>query len=100
MLFFDWVLLLQDITNLGFIYHDSLLVANVEQRQKEILFQKIVELCESKYQYIININADQISGFDQTTMQLINDNTILILTDESVESKLLGIEVDLGRDIE
>lgn len=97
---FDWVLLLQDITNLGFIYHDSLLVANVEQRQKEILFQKIVELCESKYQYIININADQISGFDQTTMQLINDNTILILTDESVESKLLGIEVDLGRDIE
>lgn len=96
---FDWVLLLQNITNLGFIYHDSLLIANVEQRQKEMLFKKISELCGSQYQYIININADQIEGFDKTTMDLLNDKIILTITDESVESKLLGIEVDLGREI-
>ena len=97
---FDWVLLLQNITNLGFIYHDSLLIANVEQRQKEILFEQITELCGSKYQYIINVNADQIEGFGKGTQQIINNNTILTLTDEDVRSKLLGIEVDLGRDVD
>lgn len=97
---FDWVLLLQNVTNIGFIYHDSLLIANVEQRQKEILFTKISELCEDNYQYIININKDQIEGFDQSTIDKITDNVVLTITDESVESKLLGVEVDLGRGIE
>ena len=97
---FDWVLLLQNITNIGFIYHDSLLIANVEQRQKEILFTKIKELCGSNYQYIININKDQIEGFAQPIIDKINDDVVLTITDESVESKLLGVEVDLGREIE
>jgi len=97
---FDWVLLLQNVTNIGFIYHDSLLIANVEQRQKEILFTKISELCASNYQYIININKDQIEGFAQSTIDRINNDVVLTITDESVASKLLGIEVDLGREIE
>lgn len=97
---FDWVLLQQKITNLGFIYHDSLLVANVEQRQKEILFQIIKDLCGEQYQYIININADQMANFSTETTAFIQDNTILELTDDNTESKLLGIEVDLGREFE
>lgn len=95
---FDWVLLTQNITKQSFIYHDSLLLANVEKRQKEILFEIIGELCNNDKQYIININEDQIEGFRESTKKIVNDNIIMVLTDESVSSKLLGIEVDLGRD--
>ena len=97
---FDWVLMLQRITNLGFIYHDSLLIANVEQRQKEIVFEIVKELCEKGYQYIININADQVETFSEKMKRFIDNNTILVLTDDDVRSKLLGVEVDLGRNIE
>lgn len=95
---FDWVLLTQNITKQSFIYHDSLLLANVEKRQKEILFEIIDELCNNDKQYIININEDQIEGFKESTKKIVNDNIIMVLTDESVSSKLLGIEVDLGRE--
>lgn len=95
---FDWVLLTQNITKQSFIYHDSLLLANVEKRQKEILFEIISELCNNDKQYIININEDQIEGFNESTKKIVNDNIIMVLTDESVASKLLGIEVDLGRE--
>lgn len=97
---FDWVLMLQRITNLGFIYHDSLLIANVEQRQKEIVFEIVKELCEKGYQYIININADQVETFSEKMKRFIDNNTVLVLTDDDVRSKLLGVEVDLGRNIE
>ncbi|MBR1676002.1 MAG: DUF2326 domain-containing protein [Clostridia bacterium] len=97
---FDWVLILQKVTNIGFMFHDSLLIANVENRQKEILFELTNSLCKNEIQYIININQDQINGFNSNTKNLIEENTILTLTDENVSSKLLGIEVDLGRDVE
>lgn len=97
---FDWVVLNQNITKQSFIYHDSLLLANVERRQKEILFELISSLCGNEKQYIINVNEDQIDGFNDKTKQIVYDNTILVLTDESATSKLLGIEVDLGREIE
>lgn len=97
---FDWVLMLQNITNISFIYHDSLLIANVENRQKEILFNLVNDLCGNEYQYIININQDQISGFEDSSKKIIKDNTVLSLTDKDIQSKLLGIEVDLGREIE
>lgn len=90
---FDWVLLTQNITKQSFIYHDSLLLANVEKRQKEILFETINELCNNGKQY-----EDQIEGFNESTKRIVNDNIVMVLTDESVVSKLLGIEVDLGRD--
>lgn len=96
---FDWILLNSNIIKQGFMYHDSLLISNVEKRQKEVLFDLANKLCmENKKQYIININYDQILGFKEDTLQLINDNTILTLTDKSEKNKLLGIEVDLGTD--
>ncbi len=97
---FDWVLLMQQITKQGFLYHDSLLFANAETRQKEIIFQIICDLCGKDYQYIINVNEDQIQGFDFNTRAIIDNNTILILTDKDIQSKLLGIEVDLGRELD
>ena len=94
---FDWILLNSNKIKQGFIYHDSLLIANVELRQKEILFDLANQLCiQNNKQYIININFDQILGFDDKIINLINKNTILTLTDKSVKEKLLGIEVDLG----
>lgn len=97
---FDWVLLMQNITKQSFIYHDSLLLANVEKRQKEILFEIVESLCGEKMQYIININEDQIEKFSDDTRKIIDNNTVLTLTDENISMKLLGIEVDLGREIE
>ena len=95
---FDWVLLVQQITKQGFIYHDSLLIANVERRQRETLFVVAQELCKIyNMQYIININEDQIDNFDSNVSSMIKENTILHLSDENVENKLLGIEVDLGQ---
>ena len=95
---FDWVLLTQNVTKQSFIYHDSLLLANVEKRQKEILFEIINKLCNDDKQYIININEDQVDGFNENTKKIVNDNIVMVLTDENINSKLLGIEVDLGRE--
>ena len=82
------------------MYHDSLLIANVENRQKEILFTLSNQLCiNNNKQYIININYDQILGFEDEVKKLINQKTILTLTDKSAKEKLLGIEVDLGPEI-
>ena len=97
---FDWILLNSNKTRQGFMYHDSLLIANVENRQKEILFTLSNQLCiNNNKQYIININYDQILGFEDEVKKLINQKTILTLTDKSAKEKLLGIEVDLGPEI-
>lgn len=97
---FDWILLNCNKIKQGFIYHDSLLIADVESRQKEILFDLANQLCiKNNRQYIININSDQILGFNEKVINLINEKTILTLTDKSAKEKLLGIEVDLGPDI-
>lgn len=93
---FDWILLKNKITKQGFIYHDSLLIANVENRQREILFNLAENMCnQNNMQYIININEDQIENFSKETINLINEKIICTLSDDSVQSKLLGIEVDL-----
>ena len=97
---FDWILLNCNKIKQGFMYHDSLLIANVEKRQKEILFALANNLCcENDKQYIININYDQILGFEDEIIDLINKKTILTLTDKSAKDKLLGVEVDLGPEI-
>ena len=86
--------------NQGFIYHDSLLIANVEKRQKEILFTLVNILCqENCMQYIININEDQILGFSKEIRKMIDEKIILTLSDKDESDKLLGIEVDLGTEI-
>lgn len=77
-----------------------MLIANVENRQKEILFTLSNQLCiNNNKQYIININYDQILGFEDEVKKLINQKTILTLTDKNAKEKLLGIEVDLGSEI-
>lgn len=97
---FDWILLNSNIIKQGFMYHDSLLIADVEKRQKEILFSLANKLCiDNEKQYIININDDQILGFDENIINLIKEKTILKLSDKNQNEKLLGIEIDLGAEI-
>lgn len=97
---FDWILASCKKTKMGFIYHDSLLLANVENRQREILFEIITELCKkSDIQYIININQDQINCFNAESIEHILNNKILELTDKDASSKLLGMEVELQEEI-
>lgn len=97
---FDWILLNNNKIKQGFMYHDSLIISDVEKGQKEILFNLANQLCiENNKQYIININYDQTLGFDEKVKNIINEKTILTLTDNSSKDKLLGIEVDLGADI-
>ena len=90
---FDLMVLKRKVTSQGFIYHDSLLVSDVDARQKEILFNIIKEEI-GDLQYIININEDQIESFNEITKKYIYDNLSLELSDESAKTKLLGIEVE------
>ena len=94
---FDLVLLSQKVTDFGFIYHDSLLLSDVDSRQREKLF-RIIDKEFRDYQYIINLNSDQFETFSEDVKSMVESKTILQLSDKDVASKLLGIEVDFGKD--
>jgi uncharacterized protein YydD (DUF2326 family) len=97
---FDWLLAMLNDTKQGFIYHDSLLLSNVEVRQRQTIFKLIKELCQkTNMQYIININQDQLNGFEEEIKGYVFNNKILELTDKDASSKLLGIEVDLQEEL-
>lgn len=40
----------------------------------------------------------KLMGSMKTQKKIVNDNIVMVLTDENINSKLLGIEVDLGRE--
>lgn len=46
----------------------------------------------------IYTKSKQAYGFNENTKKIVNDNIVMVLTDENINSKLLGIEVDLGRE--
>lgn len=104
---FDLTLLRLGNCNVKFLFHDSRLFANMDPRQRLSLI-KIVEEETKKYniQYIASLNEDLISTFKDVTdedeynhySKLIEDNTILLLTDKSDEDKLLGITIDIPYD--
>lgn len=104
---FDLTLLTLKNTNIGFLFHDSRLFANMDPRQRLSLIKIIEEECK-KYniQYIASLNEDLITAMENVTdkevyeyyKNLIYDNTRLILTDKSDEDKLLGMTVDLQYD--
>ena len=59
------------------------------------------EFVDSDYQYISTINQNQLDEIqnilsEEEYKKIIEDNTILTLTDESDSEKLLGIKVDLN----
>ncbi|MCM1219847.1 MAG: DUF2326 domain-containing protein [Lachnospiraceae bacterium] len=97
----DLLLLLCRKSNMQFIFHDSRLFANMDPRQREMLFRIVNEACQQDdFQYICSINEDSLLSV-QTLMtqdefeQNITDNIILELKDDAPERKLLGIQVDI-----
>lgn len=98
---FDLLILLNKISKIRFLMHDSRLFANMDPRQREMLFRILNEVCSGNdIQYICSINEDamvSIKSFmtGEEYDSIICDNVILELKDDAPESKLLGIQVDI-----
>ena len=101
MFCFDLLLLMTKKSNMRFLAHDSRLFANMDPRQRETLFRLIYENCNNEdMQYFCTINEDALSSFNQLMSKedyhkIISDNIILELNDDSPQSKLLGIQIDI-----
>ncbi|NMX79893.1 DUF2326 domain-containing protein [Pseudomonas sp. WS 5503] len=102
---YDMTLLsLQENHRINFIFHDSRLYSNMDVRQRAELFRIASETTRrNDLQYIATLNPDQISGMSEDFTpeeykSLIQDNIVLELKDDSPESKLLGIQVDMHYD--
>lgn len=99
---FDILILLSKIGKISFLFHDSRLLANMDPRQRKVLFQVVNELCsDNEVQYICSINEDTLQSVENEMqpkefIKSIKNNIILELTDESPESKLLGVQVDIN----
>jgi uncharacterized protein YydD (DUF2326 family) len=99
---FDFTLLISKYHHkMDFIFHDSRLLANMDPRQRATLFKVANEqTLDSSLQYIISVNEDALNSImeeysEDEYKEIIQKNVILELTDESAESKLLGINVDI-----
>jgi uncharacterized protein YydD (DUF2326 family) len=84
-----------------FIFHDSRLYSDIEPRQRATLFKIAYKETLSKdLQYIASISEDQIEPIkeyytEEEYTNIITNNVVLELTDESDAKKLLGLEVDM-----
>lgn len=98
---FDLLILLKRVSNICFLMHDSRLFANMDPRQREMLFRILNEVCENnEIQYICSINEDAMVSIESLMTEeeyrsIICNNVILELKDDAPESKLLGIQVDI-----
>lgn len=99
---FDMTLLIgQHNHNVKFLFHDSRLFSNMDPRQRATLFKLVHEYSTGRgLQYIATLNEDQILSMksqfnDKEFKEVITDNIVLELTDDSPAGKLLGIEVDM-----
>lgn len=85
----------------GFIFHDSRLYANMDVRQRAMLFNLADEVTTALgYQYIATLNPDFMSGMEDEFAageynRIISDSIVLELKDDSSNGKLLGIQVDM-----
>ena len=82
------------------MFHDSRIFGDMDHRQITTLFEVLHEKIDSTKQYIVTINNDKIlllqKQLDKDSVQkIIKNNIIQELSDVSVESKLLGIKVNL-----
>jgi len=90
---------------IDFIFHDSRLFSDMDARQRATALKVAFQESDlSKIQYIASINEDhflpakQEYYTEEEYKKIIEENTILELTDESDEKKLLGIKVDMKYD--
>jgi uncharacterized protein YydD (DUF2326 family) len=88
--------------NINFVFHDSRLFDSIDERQLAIMFKILFELFQIKdRQYIATVNQNQLNNLQKILSpeeyeEIVIKNTILTLTDELDNEKLLGIKVDIG----
>ena len=87
--------------NINFIFHDSRLFDGIDERQKAELMLVLAEnFSNTNMQYIASINQNQLNEIkdilgEDKYKEIIEDNTILTLTDDDASEKVLGIQVDI-----
>lgn len=87
---------------INFVFHDSRLFDGTDERQKTDMFKTVYQkFAAVDKQYIATVNQNQLDEIkkyttDEEYKNIITQNTVLTLTDESDSEKLLGIKVDLG----
>jgi uncharacterized protein YydD (DUF2326 family) len=95
------ILLAKQNHHVNFLFHDSRLFSDIDPRQRTEIFRIAAEFASTAdTQYIATLNEDQTETMkqwftEQEFKQIISDNVVLALTDESPSEKLLGIDVDL-----
>ena len=82
------------------IFHDSRILSDIDPRQRAILLQRAHTLTKaSDKQYIATINEDQLTSLKdvltEEEFEEIFATVRLELKDDSPESKLLGIQIDM-----
>ncbi|MCG7850114.1 MAG: DUF2326 domain-containing protein [ANME-2 cluster archaeon] len=86
--------------NIDFVFHDSRLFDGTDERQKTDMFKTVYQkFAQTNKQYIATVNQNQLDEIkkhisDDEFENIITQNTVLTLTDESDSEKLLGIKVD------
>ncbi|MBF0103533.1 MAG: DUF2326 domain-containing protein [Desulfobacterales bacterium] len=86
---------------INFIFHDSRIFDGTDERQKADMFKTVYHKFASvDKQYIATVNQNQIDEIkrhitDEEYKNIVIQNTVLTLTDESDSEKLLGIKIDL-----
>jgi len=87
--------------SIDFIFHDSRLYDGIDERQKAIMFKTMHEMfLNIEKQYIATVSQNQLNEIKEILTEneyknIIENNTILTLTDDSDAEKLLGIQVDI-----
>jgi uncharacterized protein YydD (DUF2326 family) len=88
--------------NIKFVFHDSRIFDSIDERQLAVMFRILYDIFQtSEKQYIATVNQNQLHNIQEILSpeeyeEIVTRNTILTLTDESDEAKLLGIKVDIG----
>lgn len=82
------------------IFHDSRMFSDIDPRQRAILLQEAHALTQSSgKQYIATINEDQLTSLkdvlSEEEYRQILSTVALELKDDSPESKLLGVQIDM-----
>lgn len=97
---FDWTILKNQLNHtVKFIFHDSRITDGMDTRQLATLFK--IANAEEGFQYIISLNQDRLDNLkselsDEEYEEIINQNIILELSDNSDADKLLGMQIDLN----
>lgn len=78
----------------GILIHDSLLFADVDERQIAQALEIAVASAESfGYQYVAALNSDKIPWADLQTEETVRDNTVLTLSDATPAGSLFGVRI-------